>query len=50
MLERVQGRTFLIKETSLEDLEQEAERDPSKQFYNQSRVAIARGWGMVGWV
>lgn len=48
ILQNVQGREFLVKETSLEDLEDEARSDASKQFYNQSRVAIARGWAMVG--
>ena len=48
LLEKVQGRTFLIKENDLDGLLDEAAKDPSKAFYNQTRVAIEKGWAMVG--
>lgn len=47
-LETVSGRKFLVRENSIEALEQEAREDPSKTFYNQARVAAAKGWAMVG--
>lgn len=47
ILEKVQGRKFLTQDNSFEKLEEEA-KDPSKQFYNQARLALEKGWGMVG--
>ena len=47
MFEEVQGCRWLTKENSYEDLLEEA-KDPNKTFYNQGRVALAKGWGMVG--
>ncbi|SMR46373.1 unnamed protein product [Zymoseptoria tritici ST99CH_1E4] len=47
ILERVQGRKFLIKGNPLDKLEKEAE-EPGMRFYNQCRIAFAKGWGMVG--
>lgn len=47
ILERVQGRKFLTRDNSFEKLEEEA-KGPSKQFYNQARMALEKGWGMVG--
>lgn len=46
ILERVQGRKFLTQDNSFEKLEKEAE-DPGKRFYNQARMALEKGWGMV---
>ena len=45
--EKVQGRKWLTKNNSVEDLEGKVE-DPGKRFYNQTRLAFARGMGMVG--
>ncbi|KAI5367830.1 Putative NAD(P)-binding domain superfamily [Septoria linicola] len=47
-LETVSGRKFLITQNSIDALEQEAKEDPSKTFYDQARVAVAKGWAMVG--
>ncbi|KAK4504888.1 hypothetical protein PRZ48_002851 [Zasmidium cellare] len=47
ILERVQGRKFLTQDNSFEKLEKDAE-DPSKRFYNQARMSLEKGWGMVG--
>lgn len=48
VLERVSGRKYLVRENGLESLLEEGKADPSKAFYNQARVQLARGWGMVG--
>lgn len=45
--EKVQKRTWLKKSTSIQELE-ELPEDAGARFYNQSRLAFARGWGMVG--
>lgn len=47
MLEKIQGRKFLVRENSLEKLEREAEV-PRMRFYNQARILLAKGWAMVG--
>ncbi|EMC92120.1 hypothetical protein BAUCODRAFT_38147 [Baudoinia panamericana UAMH 10762] len=47
IVERVQRRKFLIKENSVEEMEEEMRRDEGKVFYNQCRVAIAEGWCVV---
>lgn len=48
VLERVQGRRFLVRENSVEDLERVAAEVEGKRFYNQVRVELARGAGVVG--
>ncbi|GAB7349707.1 hypothetical protein MBLNU459_g0448t1 [Dothideomycetes sp. NU459] len=45
---KVQGRQFLFKETSLEEMARVAEEQPAKRFYNQTRIRVAEGWAMVG--
>ncbi|CAK1361237.1 hypothetical protein CB0940_03370 [Cercospora beticola] len=47
-LERVSSRKFLVRENAIEVLEREAREDPSKTFYNQARIAMAKGWALVG--
>ncbi|PPJ57125.1 hypothetical protein CBER1_00565 [Cercospora berteroae] len=47
-LESVSGRKFLVRENAIEQLEREAREDPSKAFYNQARIAMAKGWALVG--
>ena len=47
IVERVQGRKFLTKNNSVEELSAKVD-DPGKTFYNQGRLAIARGDWMVG--
>ncbi|GIZ37041.1 hypothetical protein CKM354_000050400 [Cercospora kikuchii] len=47
-LERMSGRKFLVRENAIEVLERETRNDPSKAFYNQARVAMARGWALAG--
>jgi hypothetical protein len=44
--ERVQKRKFLTRENSIEVMDAHME-DPRKRFYNQTRIAIAKGWFMV---
>lgn len=46
--ERVQGRKWLTQINSIEKMEGEARDEPEKRFYNQVRIAFARGAGMVG--
>ena len=46
IVERVQGRKFLVRRNSLEQLEAKVD-DLGKRFYNQCRVALAKGWGLV---
>lgn len=43
IVERVQGREFLVKENSVQELEAGCE-DPGKRFYNQVRLALIKGW------
>ncbi|KAK3066927.1 hypothetical protein LTR53_016510, partial [Teratosphaeriaceae sp. CCFEE 6253] len=47
LIERVQGRRFLVKENSVAEMEAQAAADPGKEFYNQVRIALTNGWGMV---
>ena len=47
ILQKVQGRKFLTNHNSLEELAARVD-DPGKQFYNQTRLAFAKGYGMVG--
>jgi hypothetical protein len=48
VLEKVQGREFLLRENSVEEMEKVAREDEGKRFYNQVRVALAKGEGVVG--
>ncbi|KAM0710900.1 hypothetical protein Q7P35_001638 [Cladosporium inversicolor] len=48
VLEEVQGRKFLIRENSVEEMERVAREVEGKRFYNEVRVAFARGEGIVG--
>jgi hypothetical protein len=48
VLEKVQGRKFLVRENSVEEMEKVAREDEGKRFYNQVRVALVRGEGVVG--
>lgn len=48
VLEEVQGRKFLVRENSVEDMERVAREVEGKRFYNEVRVAFARGEGIVG--
>lgn len=46
IVERVQKRKLLIKTNSIDEMKKRME-DPGKRFYNQCRIALAEGWGMV---
>lgn len=48
MLEEVQGRNFLVRENSVEEMETVAKEVGGKRFYNQVRVELAKGSGVVG--
>jgi hypothetical protein len=48
VLEEVQGRKFLVRENSVEDMERVAREVEGKRFYNQVRVALVDGEGVVG--
>ena len=48
VLEEVQGRKFLVRENSVEEMERVAREFEGKRFYNQVRVAFANGEGIVG--
>ena len=48
VLEEVQGRKFLVRENSVEEMERVARELEGKRFYNQVRVAFANGEGVVG--
>jgi hypothetical protein len=48
VLEKVQGRKFLVRENSVDEMEKLAREDEGKRFYNQVRVALVRGEGVVG--
>lgn len=45
--EKVQGRKWLTRSNSMAELESKVD-DPGKKFYNQTRLAFAKGMGMVG--
>ncbi|TKA61975.1 hypothetical protein B0A55_10669 [Friedmanniomyces simplex] len=47
IIKRVQGRKFLVKENSVDEMRSQAAGDPGKVFYNQVRIALVEGWGMV---
>lgn len=48
VLEEVQGRKFLVRQNGVEDMEKVAREVEGKRFYNQVRVALVRGDGLVG--
>jgi hypothetical protein len=48
VLEDIQGRKFLVKENSVEDMERVAREVEGKRFYNQVRVALVKGESVVG--
>ena len=45
--EKVQGRKWLKKHTSIAELEEQPDNEGAK-FYNQTRLSFTKGWGMVG--
>jgi hypothetical protein len=45
--EKIQGRKWLTKTNSVEELEGKVD-DPGKKFYNQTRLRFHQGLGMVG--
>ena len=47
IVERIQGRKFLVKENSVPDLEAGCE-EPGKRFYNQVRLSLVQGWEVDG--
>ncbi|KAF2718789.1 NAD(P)-binding protein [Polychaeton citri CBS 116435] len=47
VLEKVQGRKFLIRENSVEEMEKMIEADPTTTFYNQTRINLSQDWGLV---
>ncbi|KAK0943877.1 hypothetical protein LTR29_004642 [Friedmanniomyces endolithicus] len=47
IIERVQGRGFLVKENSMDEMRARAAGDSGKVFYNQVRIALVEGWGEV---
>ena len=48
VLERVQGREFLVRENGVEEMERVAREFEGKRFYNQVRIALVNGEGVVG--
>ena len=48
VLERVQGRKFLVRENGVGEMERVAREVEGKRFYNQVRIALVRGEGVVG--
>lgn len=48
VLERVQGREFLVRENGVEEMERVAREFERKRFYNQVRIALVNGEGVVG--
>ncbi|KXL43818.1 hypothetical protein M433DRAFT_139886 [Acidomyces richmondensis BFW] len=46
IVERVQNRKFLIRKNTIHEMKKGMEI-PGKRFYNQCRIALAQGWGMV---
>ncbi|GAB7361846.1 hypothetical protein MBLNU230_g1886t1 [Neophaeotheca triangularis] len=44
IIEEVQGRKLLIKESSIADMQREMHEDPSKIFYNQTRMMLIDGY------
>jgi hypothetical protein len=48
VFERVQGRKFLVRENEVGEMERVAREVEGKRFYNQVRVALVKGEGVVG--
>lgn len=48
VLERVQGRKFLVRENSVQELEKLAREREETRFYNEVRAMMAKGGGEVG--
>jgi hypothetical protein len=48
VLEEVQGREFLVRENGVEEMERVAREVEGKRFYNEVRVALVKGEGVVG--
>ena len=48
VLEEIQERDFLVRENSVRDMERVARDVEGKRFYNQVRVALVNGEGVVG--
>jgi len=48
VLERVQGRRFLWRENGVGEMERVAREVEGKRFYNQVRIALVNGEGLVG--
>jgi nucleoside-diphosphate-sugar epimerase len=48
VLEKVQGRKFLTRENEVGEMERVAREVEGKRFYNQVRVALVNGDGVVG--
>ncbi|KAG9679029.1 hypothetical protein KCU99_g1729, partial [Aureobasidium melanogenum] len=45
--EKVQQRKFLVREDSLSTMQKQIEEVPETNFYNQVRLALTDGWGLV---
>ncbi|CAD0095813.1 unnamed protein product [Aureobasidium vineae] len=45
---KVQRRRFLIREDSVSAMEKQMKELPETSFYNQVRIALTKGWGLVG--
>lgn len=48
LIEKVQARKFLVKENSINNMEQMIEENPETAFYNQCRIHIAEGGAVTG--
>lgn len=48
-LEKVQGRKFLTRSTSVAELQSQIDHDEDmmRRFFNQARIAMSTGWAMV---
>ncbi|KAH0164988.1 hypothetical protein KCU67_g4916, partial [Aureobasidium melanogenum] len=45
--EKVQQRKFLVREDSVSTMQKQIEEVPETKFYNQVRLALTDGWGLV---
>ncbi|CAD0101319.1 unnamed protein product [Aureobasidium mustum] len=45
--EKVQQRKFLVREDSVSTIQKQIEEVPEMKFYNQVRLALTDGWGLV---
>ncbi|KAG8630806.1 hypothetical protein KVT40_002425 [Elsinoe batatas] len=43
LLEKAQGRKFLVRHNSVAEMQEQIRRDESTRFYNQVRIVIAEG-------